>query len=75
MTLRLTEALKVVGGAVRARELEMRITVTVCDAAGRLIALHCMAEHRICNAAVLDHAPNRGESCVCLGQSITFFAG
>jgi glc operon protein GlcG len=45
MTLRLTEALKIVEGAItRARELDMRISVTVCDATGRLIALHCMDE-------------------------------
>jgi glc operon protein GlcG len=45
MTLRLADALKVVEGAInRARELDMRISVTVCDATGRLIALHRMDE-------------------------------
>lgn len=43
MTLLFAEALKIVEGAITlARELNVRISVTVCDESGRLIALHRM---------------------------------
>jgi glc operon protein GlcG len=43
LTLLLAEALKIVEGAIiRAHELSVRISVTVCDERGRLIALHRM---------------------------------
>ena len=43
MTLLLAEALKIVDGAIaRACELNARISVTVCDENGRLVALHRM---------------------------------
>ncbi len=43
MTVTLTEAQRIIEGAIaRARELKAEISVTVCDANGRLIALNRM---------------------------------
>jgi glc operon protein GlcG len=43
LTMILTEALKIVDGAITwAREINARISVTMCDESGRLIALHRM---------------------------------
>lgn len=43
MTVTLAEARRIIEGAIaKARELEVKISVTVCDANGRLIALNRM---------------------------------
>ena len=43
MTLTLMDAMRAINGAIaRAEELEVKITVTVCDEQGRLVALNRM---------------------------------
>ena len=43
MAITLTEANRIIGGAIaRAQELDIKVSVAVCDAGGRLIALNRM---------------------------------